>query len=149
MSWKEVHETILIEMQEVTGLTFLENTIPVYIVPTYEGAFSDPIVISSLQTEHFVDVLTHELIHRLGDYNKEKVSIRGIGKELYKHIDDHIFQDHIFVHAIHTYLYLDILKTPQSLADDIASSDGAYANAWQLVQDTGYKEIIERFKKCY
>ncbi|MEX2008449.1 MAG: hypothetical protein WD850_03100 [Candidatus Spechtbacterales bacterium] len=148
-AWQQEEERLLAGMQEVTGLTFFENRIPVYVVGSYEGAFSDPIVISSrTDSDWFVDVLTHELIHRLGDYNTQGVKAEVVTVGLFSDITDSTILRHVFVHAVHAHLYLEVLGDANRLKRDVERGEEPpeYREAWNVVEQTGYQNILNDFR---
>ena len=149
--WSVEEEKVLRGIVEATRLSFQESVVPVYIVPAYTGAFSDPIVISSLQQKQFADVLTHELIHRIGEQNNEGVSASAVSKEMFPEYDDRKITNHIFVHAIHQYIYLDVLQDEQRLATMIEkhSQWDAYKTAWNVVQERGYQTLVEHYRTAF
>ncbi len=76
--WEKYGPKILNALCEVTSLSFNREVIDVYIVSGNPRQFSNPVVIKSgFSPSEFVDVLTHELIHRLFVLNnlKKKVII--------------------------------------------------------------------------
>ena len=150
--WKKVESGILKGLQEVTGLTFFENRIPVYVVPIQKGAFSDPIVISStIPPDRFVDLLTHELVHRLVTQDNEKAEVGEALKKLFPEVKERLGLNHIFVHAVHKHIYLNVLQNENRLKRDIEFFQNypAYKEAWDIVGKEGYKEIIKRAKNKY
>ncbi|GEM_PF-4892374 len=69
-SWKENERDILEELSKITSLSWKSESITCYVVKRcfMPSAFSDPLTISVLthkKEDEFVDILTHELIHRL------------------------------------------------------------------------------------
>ncbi len=155
-AWKPHEQKILAAMTEMLGLRFRQNIIDVYVAPWF-NAFSDPLVIGIMsEPDVFVDLLTHELIHRLltdntaFEYDKELITIweKLFGKE-------HTFGTliHIPVHAVLQAIYLDTLEQPERLKRDKESSEEDevedYIKAWGYVSKTGYKEIIEKLRKSY
>ncbi|MCF7865344.1 MAG: hypothetical protein K9M11_02455 [Candidatus Pacebacteria bacterium] len=147
-SWQKEETQILNALQQITGLTFFQNSIDVYLVGGWHRAFSDPVVISiKIEGEAFVDVLTHELIHRLLTDNKQDKNGGIWCKKNYPEIEDPAVSNHILVHAIHKEIYLDVLGRPDRLAADIEKCEVklAYKEAWNIVEREGYKNIIKSF----
>ncbi len=154
-AWDPYEKKILRAIQKVTGLKFKQNYIDVYIAPFF-AAFSDPLVIGTRnEPDAFVDVLTHELIHRICEDNtkypfmKEPDWAKVFGKDYSENT-----LAHIQVHAIHKAIYLDYLKEPERLERDIHSSRTyrnaeSYKEAWDYVEKNGYKEVIKQFKRAY
>jgi len=150
-AWTKDADSILRSLQELLELTFFENLIKVYMVPAHKGAFSDPIVMSSLVTpEQFPDILTHELIHRLSVFNRENCDVSPAIRQVLPDVTDQKIYVHVFVHAFHKAIYLDILHDEKRLERDINTSTApAYQEAWKIVEERGYKELISKFKKYY
>lgn len=64
-AWRPYEQKIILNMTELLGLSFRQNILDVYIAPWFH-AFSDPLVIGvTKEPDLFVDILTHELFHRL------------------------------------------------------------------------------------
>jgi len=151
--WEPVEKKILTGMCEFAGLRFYQNVIDVHVVDAMKGAFSQPLVVSSrLPTDEFVDLLTHELLHRLLSDNQYKLNLGDIvWNKMFPEIKNRNTQNHILVHAVHKHVYLGVLKSKERLTRDIEFSkklDGYY-EAWEIVERRGYKELIDEFKKYY
>jgi len=155
-AWKPFEKQILTSMTDLLDLSFRQNIIDVYIAPWFK-AFSDPLVIGvTNEPDQFVDILTHELLHRLLTDNttipyETKILVEWqklFGKE-------HTFTTvvHIPVHAVHKAIYLDVLNAPERLERDIAGikkyKATDYINAWDYVDKHGYLEIIEKLRASY
>jgi hypothetical protein len=150
--WERVGPKMLEGTCEALGLSFDRPVIDVYIVSLNPRPFSDPIVIKSgHEPREFPSVLMHELLHRLFSINIDRV---------YKEIFSEMFpsettttQNHVVVHAVLKYLYLDVLHDEEMLTEHIERSKkhstAEYVRAWDVVQERGYREIIEEFKKNY
>ncbi len=151
--WEKEEAIILNGLMDVLELDYEENIINVYIISGYRGAFSNPTVLNwRLQGTKFVDILTHELIHRLLTFNKQNIPTGEILRTMFPEVTDLLTINHIVLHAVHQYLYLDVLKVPERFDEDISSSQNkmtAYQAAWDIVTQQGYKNIIERFKSHY
>jgi hypothetical protein len=150
--WKEKEKTILEGMCRVIGLEFSNNSIDVNMVGTYWKAFSTPLVVSAKYApEDFIDVLTHELIHVILTKNTTGKFVGDIWDKLYSEAISKSSRNHVLVHAIHKAIYLDVLNQPERLQLDINKCQKApgYADAWNIVEKRGYKELIEEFKSAY
>ena len=155
-AWLLYENKILQYMTEVVNLSFRQNIIDVYIAP-YFNAFSDPLVIGiRFEPDFFVDILTHELLHRLLTDNQSALPRNKVVDEWRKLFGQNhpaVTLNHIPVHAIHKSIYLDLLKVPQRLQRDITrcQTHGAtdYVKAWEYVERAGYQEIIEQLKTSY
>lgn len=158
-AWEEYEKIILNGMCNLLDLEFKHNIIDVYIAPWF-NAFSDPLVIGvTSEPDHFVDMLTHELLHRLLTDNN-KFTIHGTENELGDKWSklfgaDHSFDCliHIPVHAVHKALYLDILKEPKRYERDLEITEQynqeAYVNSWRYVEDNDYKKIVSKLTDSY
>lgn len=144
-AWKRKERPLLREMQKVVNASFAHNRIDVYIVGRGQS-ISNPVVISSRrEPDEFIDVLTHELIHRLLAENREGVDFLRIINRRFKS-ESRSTKIHIAVHAVHSLLYLDILNAPHRLKRDVEHCKAlphAYSRSWQIVQEAGYKSIID------
>ncbi|MHB0978277.1 MAG: hypothetical protein ACYC1K_02655 [Minisyncoccota bacterium] len=145
--WAEYGPKIMNALYDVTGLNFNREVIEVYIVSGNLRQFSNPIVIKSgFSSSEFVDVLTHELIHRLFTLNSLKK--RLIISEKYLNESD-LVRNHILLHALLKYIYLDILNEPERLSKNVsrskAHSTSDYIRTWEIVEIEGYMNIINEF----
>ena len=155
-AWQPLEEKILSAMGDLLGLSFRQNIIDVYIAP-YFKAFSDPIVIGNHSpADAFVDLLTHELLHRLLTDNTTvpyQTDFLSQWQKLFGKEHSSLTTVHIPVHAVHKAIYLDILKQPSRLErnlDIIKRRDATdYQKAWDYVDKHGYHKIIEKLKQSY
>lgn len=148
--WKKSEKKIITAMQKITGLNFYQNLIDVYIVYGWRTAFSDPMVIGMrYEDEDFIDVLTHEILHRLITDNIQGKNGGSWPAKIYPKIKDTRTIHHILVHAIHKEIYLNVLKRPDRLAKDIEKCQKwpSYKRAWQIIEKDGHSNIIEKFRK--
>jgi hypothetical protein len=155
-AWKPFEKQILTSMTDLLDLSFRQNIIDVHIAPWF-NAFSDPMVIGVMkEPDQFVDILTHELLHRLLTDNTSIPHETMILVEWQKLFGkEHTFGTlvHIPVHAVHKAIYLDVLNAPERLERDIAGikkyKATDYINAWDYVDKHGYLEIIEKLRASY
>ena len=155
-AWQPYEQKILVGMTETLGLSFRQNIIDVYIAPWFR-AFSDPLVIGvTKEPDIFVDILTHELLHRLLTDNtaiRYETDLLTEWRKLFG--KNHNFKTlvHIPVHAVHKAIYLDILKEPKRLERDIANNKKhgakAYVAAWEYVEECGYESIVKQLRQSY
>ena len=146
--WVKYEEKILKGLIEITGLDFKNQIIDVHIVSGNPRQISNPLIIKSgFLPDEFVDVLTHELLHRLLTINKIKKEIMVSEKYTEETVAT---QNHIIVHALLKYIYLDILKDDSRLRKNIEDSKkhstNEYARAWDIVEKEGYMKLINEFK---
>lgn len=149
-SWEPVEKKLLRGMCRVLELQFYLNAIDVHVVG-YAKAFSNPLVLSShYEADEAVDVLTHELIHRLLTDNTRQLNVSAIWSEMFQG-EERLVRNHVLVHAVHEFLYREVLADPSRLKRDRshATEHPAYKRSWEIVAETGYKRIINSFKKHY
>ncbi len=147
--WIKEENQILTGIYSITGLEYFQNAIDVYIVSATTLATSEPLIIGCNWPDKFNDTLTHELIHRLLTDNTTKFNLGALVKTMFPDIEDRTTRNHVLVHAIHTAVYLDILKDKARLERDITvtSKNPSYKESWRIVNERGYKELIAEFKK--
>ena len=153
-AWQPIETKILAGMTNILGLSFKQNIIDVYVAPWF-NAFSDPLVIGvTLEPDLFVDILTHELIHRLLTDNTtvpDEALLLTEWHQLFGEQNSFGMTVHIPVHAVHKAIYLDVLKAPERLERDVANNQKNnatdYLNAWNYVDEHGYQEIITKLQK--
>lgn len=155
-AWRPYEQDILTAAIKKLDLEFYQRVIDVYVAPWF-AAFSDPMVIGVMNTpDEFIDDLTHELLHRLLTDNTSlplDTKYLAIWQKLFG--DDHKLNTlvHIPVHAVHKYIYLEVLKDEKRLARDIdrvkeyRTKD--YLDSWAYVNEYGYNEIVEKLKRSY
>ncbi len=151
-AWKPYEKKIIEGMCDILGLKFRQNIIDVYIAPWFL-AFSDPMVIGiKSKPDRFVDILTHEILHRLlTDNTKDEypMEYKAIWGKLFGKDHSFVTLVHIPVHAVHKAILLDVLNEPERLERDIelCSKHKDYKDAWDYVEKHGYKEIVEKLKE--
>jgi hypothetical protein len=150
--WKPFEEKVINGLIGATNLHFAENLVSVFVISGYYGGFSDPVVISSdVPEERFVNLLSHELTHRLLTFNEEDISAGYIFDKMFSDILDAKTRNHIIVHAILQYLYIDVLNDQERLDKDIQyyKDYKGYREAWDIVLERGYKQLLDEYKDHY
>jgi hypothetical protein len=155
-AWQPIGQTILSGLTDMLDLQFSQNKIDVYIAPWF-SAFSDPMVIGvTSEPDHFIDYLTHELIHRLLTDNSLLDPEQFLVPEWERlYGSDHSLNSliHIPVDAVHKAIYLDVLKAPERLerdqADCIKNNATDYIAAWDYVDRRDYHDLIAELKTSY
>lgn len=153
-SWEPYEADIVRGMCALLDLEFRQNIIDVNIAPWFY-AFSDPMVIGdTYEPARFVEVLTHEIIHRLLTDNVQtpySTLYADEWKKLFgkEHTFDTLF--HIPVHAVMQGIFDDVLHEPERIKNDrkLCEKWPDYRAAWQYVDERGYKEIIKILKESY
>lgn len=151
-AWKLIETKVITALCDVLGLNFRRNIIDVHIVSGNPRQISRPLIIKSgYPIDEFLNILIHELIHVLLSDNEE---ILPRPEELFSSFPDEtkLTKNHILVHAMLKYIYLNVLKEPERLNNNIVTSrkhsTSEYYRAWEIVEKEGYLEIIDYFKKC-
>lgn len=154
-SWKVYEERILSAMCEVLDMEFRQNIIDAYVAP-FGNSFSDPMVISTkYSSDRVVEVLTHEIAHRLLTDNN-KLPTKD-GRKLIEHWTElfgnypFVLLVHIPVHALMQYIFIDVLNEPERLERDIeiCKKHEPYNQSWNYVKEVGYKNIIDKLRLSY
>ncbi len=142
-AWLNEHDIIFAEFEKM-GFDFgHEISIPAYLVANV-GSFSDPLCLDIKHSpKEIVDILTHELIHRLITDNPN-VNFKAIAKDYPEH--GPLVTNHILVHAIHMKIYLN-LGWGDRLRKDIeyCKKYRDYKQAWSIVLREGPDEIIRKY----
>ena len=150
-AWRPVEKKVLRGLIKILDLNFRQNTIDVFIVGKCRS-FSNPMVISShYAKDDFVDVLTHEILHRLlTDNMNDRLNVSEIWDMMFPG-ERMTVRNHVLVHAVHKHIYLDILKSPKRLKNDIKTSSKFpdYKRSWDIVEERGYLVIIADFKSRF
>lgn len=152
-AWVPYEKKIIHGMCDLLELEFRQNIIDVNIAPWFT-AFSDPMVIGVIyEPDRFVDVLTHELIHRLLTDNIQTLYDTEYAAEWKKLYGERSKNElvHIPVHAVLQTVFDDILGEPERTKRDreLCKQWPDYDAAWTYVETNGYKEIIKRLKANY
>lgn len=155
-AWRALNGQTITAMCEILGLSFRQNIIDVNIAPWF-AAFSDPMVIGVVyKPDNFVDVLTHELLHRLLTDNTSidyDTKLIPVWRKLFGNEHSITSLVHIPVHAVHKKIYLDVMKDPSRFERDVENKKefGAtdYVAAWDYVNKMGYEEIIKMLRESY
>lgn len=152
-AWRPYEGKLIRGVCELFELDFRQNTIDVYAAPFYR-AFSDPMFIATKYTsDRAVEVITHEILHRLLSDNLQTTFDRHYAREWKKAIGVHDFNVavHIPVHAALQALFDDVLGEPERTVRDkkMCQRWPDYKAAWKYVDEVGYKVVIERVKNAY
>ena len=145
--WKEKEKKVLEAISKISGLKWQEIFIKVYIVGKCRP-FSDPLTICPHKKNYeFIDVLTHELIHQIQTQNSKifKKWLDHMKKKYGK--ESRITKSHIFLHAVHKKIYLEIFDKKRLNKNLKRSIRPEYARAWQIVEEEGYENIIKKFRE--
>lgn len=146
--WKKQEKIILQELEKIAKLRWKEHEIVCYVVGDCRP-FSDPLTLPIYDDSSlFIDVLIHELIHRLfsqeNNYEEAEKSWNYF-HDKYKN-ETFLTRIHIPINAILEHIYRQILDTKR-LDRDISRSSSRvdYKKAWESVLKDGYINIIKEF----
>lgn len=143
-AWDEVEDLVLYGVTNFTGLEFDEKEVSVYVVG-FGRAHSDPLVIpSNFNSDEFVNVLVHELIHRLFSFNNRGIDEDILSPKLFPN-ENEPTAIHTVLHSVLKYVYIDILKNPERLEWELKRAEGDYKKSWEIVNKKGYLNIINEF----
>jgi hypothetical protein len=147
--WAKEERRILQEFSMVTGLKWKSKTIDCYVVGRCRP-FSCPLTMPIYEKypNYFIDVLAHELIHNLFIQNEDKFN--KIWKYLNKKYkkESVATKQHIYLHAIHTHVYLKFYGEERLKRDiRMLSSLPDYKKSWDIVRKEGYEKIISNLRK--
>lgn len=153
-AWTPYEKKIIHGMCGLLDLEFRQNIIDVNIAPWFY-AFSDPMVIGvTYKPDRFVEVLTHELIHRLLTDNTQTAYDTLYANEWKRLFGaDHTFGAlvHIPVHAIMQGVFDDALDEPERTINDREACRKweDYDVAWRYVEEHGYKWVVDQLRVNY
>jgi hypothetical protein len=148
--WQKWNEKILTTLQGVTGLTFAQKFIDVYVIDSKsKRAISDPLILAtSLSNKEFAFYLSHELTHRLTSDNTTRVNWHMRAQSIYSK-EDVLVANHIMIHAVLEAVYTRIGKKEEIEADIVSCQKlTAYKKAWEIVRRDGYQIIIEKLRQA-
>lgn len=149
--WGEHERAILNHLQDITGLTFAQNIIDVYVVdPDALGGMSDPLIIGGATGKNrFIFMLAHELTHRLIFDNEKGIDWHKLAWKLWPK-EKHLVAHHVVVHAILELLFSNSEYDDGALAIDkeIAQKSPEYTRAWEIVAEEGAQSILEKIRKA-
>lgn len=149
--WQKDKRRVLTELSRISHLNWKDKSIYCYIVGRCRP-FSDPLTLPVYKNrpDYFIDILTHELIHRL--FTQENNLLKS--EKAWKYIDNkykkesRIIRIHIPLYAIHSHIYLKFYGEKRLKRDfDLIKVLPHYKKAWEIVYKDGYKNIITEFTK--
>ena len=159
--WDLEEDRILEKIYLFTGINWKRNMIYVYLLPNLPNysacCISDPLTIplefkkdhKILERSYFSlrDTVVHEILHTLlyeGDWNKKEFYDNY--KKKYPNLTERTII-HIPIYAILKELHLTLLGEEGLRLDlRLAEKNKEYKIAWDIVEDEGYKEIIDKIK---
>jgi hypothetical protein len=145
--WRKKEKIILAKIESITKFKWREKKVICYVIG-FGGAISDPLTVSIKfeKPSTFIDVLVHELIHKVQSQNKDKYSKWAVYVKN-KYLNETITTNsHIALHAIHHQIYLHLF-TKKQLKEDIERHEiwPDYKRAWEIVLQEGPENILKKF----
>ncbi len=146
-SWRKYEKKILLELSKITKLPWTEKEILIYVVGN-KVPFSDPLTISIRPNlDYCVDILTHELIHRITYTNNPINTMRSWNYFNRKYKKENIVTiHHIPTIAFHWHIYLNLFNKKRLENDrKFQNKFKEYQKAWDIVEKEEYQKIIKEF----
>jgi len=142
--WRKIENKILQSLSEITRIKWKEKEVFCYVIG--RGVpISDPLTmeIYEKRIDWFIDVMIHELIHRLFCQEDNLKKFYKLGEKYKKDIHTTV---HIVLNAIHKEVYLKFFNKKRLLREiKIFSNYPEYKEAWDFVEKNDYKKIIKDF----
>lgn len=143
--WSKHVQPILRALSSVTGLTWREERIIVYLTWGVRP-FSDPVTISLRSDVVSVfETLTHELIHRICSEEKNLAIIQRRWKNFVAKYPKEvpIAINHVPIHAVHEVVWHTLFpKRVEALKSDLKLKP--YVRSWKIVDTIGADNIIQQ-----
>ncbi len=147
--WSKHEHNILKEISTTSHLPWKEEEITCYVVSRCIP-FSDPLTIDANRSDETktIDILTHELIHRIfvqeGNMQKSQKAWDYFQKK-YSGQSLNVIT-HILLHAIHMHIFLKFFDRKRLEREiKILKHLDDYRRAWEIVLKEGYQRIITDF----
>lgn len=147
--WEKYEDKILPEISNLTSLSWKEDFIYCFMVGDCRP-FPFPLTLPVFKNvDDFVDVLTHELIHRFFVPESIKKRVKKVWEFSNSKYSEEslVTRMHIWVYAFHSSIYLRFFSKERIKRNIQRVSRPDYKRAWEIVQEQGYKNIIKEFTK--
>lgn len=148
-AWRPFESKIFVAIAKTTGFKWHEKEIPCYVTGGY-GAFSDPLTVSMRKdTEHCIDTLTHELIHRNISHDEiSKINSKKWRAHMKRYSkENRVVAVHVYIHAVHQKVILDLFGQGRFEKErNKMRHNTDYNRAWEIVEEVGYQKIIDSLK---
>ncbi|MFA4952956.1 MAG: hypothetical protein WC584_01930 [Candidatus Pacearchaeota archaeon] len=144
--WEKEGEKILKEISNSSKLKWRRKQIICYIIGAGRS-ISDPLTIKVFKNKNdFIDLLIHELIHQILTQNKNQVS-KYIKYLRRKYNDKSLTtQNHIILFAIYKKIMLKLFNKKRLNREfKRAERDREYLDAWKIMDEEGYENILKKF----
>jgi hypothetical protein len=150
--WDKDGGRIITELSDVAGLPWQEDKIPCYLVSDCFYSFSDPLTVPlskhSPEEPGFVDIVSHELIHRLLHSNEDCLKdVKQFVKQTFPDIKPKT-EVHLILYGIQSQAWQNLFgdERRQNLIATVPEIK-SYQKAWQMVQEIGYEKVVDEFRK--
>lgn len=148
-AWK-INGTILLKkISKIFGLKWSEKKIVCYVVG-FSRPMSDPLTIKFCKdVNHAIDVLTHELIHRMQSGLNDKKWRKWLSYLDSKYPkESRTAKDHVLLNAVHKKIYFDLFDNRRFERDvENSRASKSYKRSWEIVDELGHEEIIKKFRE--
>jgi len=150
-AWRRSEAGVFRSIARVSGLRWSDDPHVCYVVG-YAIPFSDPLTLPvfgpKAPVNYVVDVLTHELIHRLLIGRRAAARVRTALSRLKREYprENENVRTHIIVHAIHWRVFETEFGVARLHRERrIMGTVPDYRRAWEIVEAEGAAPLIQRF----
>lgn len=151
--WEKNYEKVLKEISKTTNLAWKEKDIACYIVGQampISAPLTIPVFKAPVPIDYAVDVMIHELIHRILSQPTNKKNWQNIEKRLKKRwpkLNENT-RLHILVQAIHEVIFLTVFDEHRLEREKRLMSEFAdYRKAWSIIEKEGAENILDTIIK--
>lgn len=150
-AWRTVEAKVVDAMQNTLELDFHQNVIDVHLAYTFHS-LSNPMIVGVryANDERFLGQMVNELTRRLLNDNTRRVPTSKIVKEMFPDATlSNATRSVILVHAVQELIFRDVLDMPEPLSRQMENAQKYpdYATSWDIVQQRGYKDLLEDFRQ--
>jgi hypothetical protein len=148
--WRREERKVMVEISRTASLGWAEEKIDCFVVGRCR-AFSFPTTLQIYEGDYqrFIDILTHELIHRIFSSKDNKKRAKRAWNYFNKKYSEEsrTTRVHVVVYAVHTHLYKKFSREHriEENAKRVEHKPD-YRRAWEIVKRDGYETIIEELK---
>ncbi len=149
--WRREEARVMMEISRITSLNWAEEKIDCFVVGRCR-AFALPTTLQIYEGDYqrFIDVLTHELIHRIFSSEENRKKIKRAWDYFNKKYskESRVTRVHVVVYAVHTHLYKEF-GMEHRIAENVkrVSYKPDYKRSWEIIKENGYKTIIEELRR--
>lgn len=158
--WDNHGDQILRFMEDITGLQWKTNDVTCYVIKiSKHGPISDPLTVPiqlvedgeifTLSLNRYIDMVVHELIHRLFVQNDKLLDeyFDFLIKKKYANKNWNV-ASHVPVHAIHKEIFLRFFNRRRlNVEIEACKYYPDYKQAWDIVNEEGSQQVLAEFRK--